>query len=56
MNHRDNMSRTNYNKLIPDLELTKDDRVRKIETFGDYVGMNKELILMALLPQSVNWD
>lgn len=31
------MSRTNYNKLIPDLELTKDDRVRKIETFGDYV-------------------
>lgn len=37
VDHKDNMRRTDYNKLIPDLELTKDGRVRKIETFGDYV-------------------
>lgn len=37
MDHKDNVRRTNYKKLIPNLELTKDRCVKKIETFGDYV-------------------
>ena len=37
MDHKDNMRRTNYKKLIPNLELTKDRCEKKIETFGDYV-------------------